>query len=276
MKRLSILGALFALVLASLPVTASTAAQQPVTTSLPGITAAGDGSASAPAETAIVLISIGSDPYMYGGGAMDQPASSPSGPSVPIVTAEDIAAPIVDALVAAGVPAEDIEIISNPYAGGYGPYGGPQTVSVLFEIADPTVEGIIALLDPAIAAAASTRLYVNFTSAVYTVADCTPLLRESRAAAIEDARERAGLQAELLGVTLGEVTASRDNPFGGYGMPYYGVMPVNSCSPGAGDPRTMAMYGAPAFDPTLPAEVAVHTSVELTFEIVPGSGTPAS
>jgi uncharacterized protein YggE len=277
MKRLSLLVTIVALFLASFPVAASTAAQQPVTTSLPGITVAGDGSASAPAERAIVMISVGSDPYMYGGGqAADQPASSPSGPSVPIVTAEDIAAPIVDALVAGGIPATDIEIISNPYAGGYGPYGGPQTVSILFEVANPTVDGIVALLDPAIQAAFGARLYVNYTSVVYSVADCAPLQRESRTAAIADARERASVQAGLLGVTLGDVSASRDNPFGAYGTPYYGVMPVNTCTAGAADPRAISMYGAPAFDPSMPAEVMVHTSVELTFEITPGTGTPAS
>lgn len=277
MKRFSVFVTLFALVLASFPVAASTAAQQPVTTSLPGITVAGEGSATAPAESAVVMISIGSDPYMYGGGgAMDRPDSSPSGPSVPIVTADDIAAPIVDALVAGGVPAADIEIVSNPYAGGYGPYGGPQTVSILFKIADPTVEGIVALLDPAIEAAFAARLYVNYTSVVYSVADCTPLQREARTAAIADAREHADLQAELLGITLGEVSASRDNPFGAYGTPYYGVMPVNTCTAGASNPRSLSIYGAPAFDPSMPADVTVHSSVELTFDITPGTGTPAS
>lgn len=268
MKRLSFLPPVVALVLAFLVLTTPLAvAQQAVTTSLPGITVSGTGSASAPAESALVVIMLGSDPYMYAGsGEMDQSSATAS---APIVTAGDIATPVVDALVAAGLSSTDIEIISNPYAGGYGPYGGPQTVSIRFELADPTVERIMELLDPAIEAAISARLFINMTSVVYSVEDCAPLQQEAREAAIADARENGELQAEALGVSLGDVVASRDNPYGLYGSPYYGVAHVNSCMAEGTDPHLISLYGGPAFDPMLPAEVVVQSSVELTFEIVP-------
>jgi uncharacterized protein YggE len=273
MKHVPFLPPIVALALTFLLAAPSVAAQQ-VTASLPGITASGMGTASAPAETAFVVISVGSDPYMYAGGpAVDQPAMEPN---APIVTAEEIAAPIVDALVTAGLSVAEIEVTSNTYGGGYGPYGGPQTVFISFELADPTVEGIMELLDPAIAAAIGARLFVNMTSVVYGVADCAPLQREAREAAIADARANAELQSDLLGVSLGDVVASRDNPFGAYG-PYYGPVPVNTCSAETVDPKYIGMYGGPAFDPMMPAEVAVQSSVELTFEILPGAAaTPVS
>jgi uncharacterized protein YggE len=274
MKRLPFLSTVMALALTVLFAAPSIALAQPVTTSLPGITASGMGTASAPAETAFVVISVGSDSYLYAeGSAMDQPGIEPT---VPIVTAEEIAAPIVDALVTAGLSVAEIEINSNTYGGGYGPYGGPQIVFISFELADPTVEGIIELLDPAIAAATSARLFVNMTSVVYGVADCAPLQREAREAAIEDARANAELQADLLDVSLGDVVASREYAFGAY-APYYGPVPVNTCSSEGVDPKYIGMYGGPAFDPMLPTEVVVQSSVELTFEILPGStATPAS
>lgn len=266
MKRVPVLSSLLALVFSSLLVMSPAASAQSLAGSLPGITVTGTGTASAPAEMATVVIMVGSDPYLYSeAGAMGQAGTTPS---APIVTAEEIAAPVVDALVAAGLSSADIEIISNPYMGGYGPYGGPQSVTIRFQLADPTVERITGLLDPAIAAAMGARLFINMTSVVYSVADCAPLQLESREAAIANGRDTAELQAGALGVSIGDVVASRDLPFGYYASPYSGVPPVNPCTSGGADPKVISMYGAPAFDPTLPAEVIVTSSVELTFGIV--------
>lgn len=275
MKRHPSLSPVLALVLGILFISAPVASAQAVTSSLPGITVTGVGTAFAPAETATVVISLGSDPYMYADGpAMGQ---TPAQSSIPIVTADDIAQPIIDVLVAAGLPANEIEVISNPYAGGYGPYGAPLNVMISFELTNPTVDDITALLDPALEAAASARLFINMTSVVYGIADCTTLQQQARDNAVADARDIAGLQATALSVTLGDVVASRDNPYALSGGPYYGVIPVNSCTLGAPDPKMVSMYGGPAFDPMMPAEVVIQTSIEVTFEIEPAmNATPAT
>jgi uncharacterized protein YggE len=110
------------------------------------------------------------------------------------------------------------------------------------------------------------------------VADCATLEREARIAAIANGREQAASHAELLEVSLGDVIASRDDPYSAliYGTSG-GYAPVNSCTSQASGPSISSLYSATPFDPGVPAEVTVVVNVELTFEIATdGEATPAS
>lgn len=273
MRRIPLLSSIAAFLLGSLILTAPLATAQTSPASLPGITVLGTGSASAPAETAIVVLMLGQGFYEE----KMPPVESPGG--TPGVSMDEAVAPVIAALVDAGVPEADIEILTNAYSGDYGPYGNPMTSTLRFDLTSPTTEQIAGILDAAVPAAIEAGLFVNMTGAIYGVADCATLERQAREASIANGRERASLQAELLGVSLGDVTASRDDIYGAmmYSGIYAGAVRTSSCSPGFSEQGTSALYGAAPFDPNMPAEVTVMAYTELTFEIGAGSGaTPAS
>ena len=225
--------------------------------------------ASAPAETATIILNVGQGFFEEKMPQMPEPSSTPR------MTPQETVAPVVDALTAAGVPEGDIEVLSNPYSGDYGPAGGPVASVIRFDLTDPSTEQISGLLDVAIPAATDAGLYVNMASAIYGVADCETLERQAREAAIVDARQQAELQASLLDVTLGDLVASRDDPYAE--IMYGGVMPINSCSQGPVNQGISFLYGAAPFDPNMPAEVIIIDYVELTFDMTASPGaTPAS
>jgi uncharacterized protein YggE len=276
MKRSSILSTVTVLLLSALLVAPLTAAQV-LTTSLPGITVTGQGRASAPAENATIAIMVSSGDYY-----MMEPAPMEYGEqeepvATPEVSPEESIAPVVDALVAAGIPEGDIDVIVDPSTAYSGPWGAPLVQTVRFTIEDPTTDRISELLAAATGAATDTGLFINMTSALYGVADCDALEREARTNAIADARSRAELQAELLDVELGDLTASRDDIYGAmiFGGLFTG-MQVNGCLLDPADASMNSIYNAPPFDPLSQPEVTVTHSVELTFAIGAGaSATPA-
>lgn len=268
MKRAPFLSPAIAVVLSLLFITTPVATAQPAVTTLPGITVLGMGQVSVPAETATIVLMLGSGAYYKDPAMMEeQPAATPA--SSPEVMTE----PVIAALVAAGVPETDIELISNPFTGDYGPYGGPALVTLVFTLQDPDAEQISTILMAGIDAATAGGMYVNMTSALYGVADCATLEREARAAAIADARDKATVQAELLDVSLGDVVASRDDVYGAvtYGGVYGGIMQNNTCTLRGGFDSMSILYSAPTFDPGVEPSVTVSAYVELTFEISPAT-----
>lgn len=263
MRRISVLPSVLAFLTTSLVLFAPAATAQTTTAPLAGISVSGFGMVSAPAETATVVLILGSGYYGDGYTIVETPAVSPESPA-------ETAAPVVDAITAAGVPAASIRTVVNPYSGEYGPSGSPMTIMLVFDLQDPTVDGISSILDSAFAAAHESGIYVTMTGAMYGVADCEALTREARRMAIADARGQASLQAELMGVSRGEIIASHDDPYaamayGGYG----GIATVNTCTTKLPLTSVTTLYSVPMFDPGMPAEVSVVTNVNLTFEIVP-------
>lgn len=216
MHRVPVLSSVVACLIGSLLLAPPLVAAQNVPQLVAGISVTGSGRASTPAERATIVLMFGAS-YSYEEPQMMEPEPA----STPPMTSDEMAAPVVQALIGTGVPEVDIEILANPYSGDYGPDGGPMAVSLRFEIQDPTAEGISALLDPALAAARDAGLFIRMSGVIYGVSDCTALQREARTAAIADARDKATMQAELLEVTVGEVIASRDDlyssvMYGGY------------------------------------------------------------
>lgn len=257
MKRYPFLSPVLALMLMLVGAPVASAQAEPAPPA--GITVTGIGRATAPAETAIVVISVGSGTYMAGDIADMAPT--------PETPARDIAQPVVDALSASESGIGEIEVLRDPYSGEYGSYGEPLSAMIRFEVADPSTSDLQALIDPAVRAAVNAGLYVYMTSVVYSITDCTPLYQEARADAVADARESADLQAAALDVTLGDVVSARDTPAALYSGPWLGPTPLNSCTHGIGDVKMISTYGGPVFDPQQPAEVSVQMAVEITFEI---------
>lgn len=189
--------------------------------------------------------------------------------------------PIVTALIDAGVPEDEIDVIVGPFLAEVGISFGPAIAMIVVVVNDPKSEQLGDLVDTATAAASNERLVVGRTSAVYAVEDCVPLEREAREMAVNDARYQADIMAELVGVSLGDIIGTRDLPaepsqatFGPYGP----VMPTNTtpCGSEALLTNPYATFLLPPFDPTIEPEVTVSVVLELTVAVTGSTGaTPA-
>lgn len=226
---------------------------------VPGtITVMAEGTASAPAEQASVVITIGSDGNVWID-PMDPAAIMPDGTATPD---EINVTPIIDEIVAFGIPVNDIEVVNSPFMGEWGAGMIAEPVSLLIMVDQPTVEGLSDLLEVTRTAAHAEGLFVNNFGVMYSVENCRALRSQARTNAVENARQEAEDQAAALDVTIGNVSASRDSvPMS---MGYY---QTNSCNimPMAIPFGITHMAGQ--FDPGMPAEVIVSVAVEVSFDI---------
>jgi uncharacterized protein YggE len=238
---------------------------QDASASLEGITVIGYGKASIPAETATVQFSIVDYNYV----PTAQPPDTAQGRAV--------IEPVIAQLLAIGIPEESMEIILGPRLVELTKYEGPALALVRIAVDAPTTDHIAEILAAANTGAAAARLSVGTSGVSYGVADCRALERMARQAAIDDAGERAKLQADLLGTELGDVIASRDLPVepGTVTGPYGPIVVQDACSP-AVPVATFGTQNLPPFDPTTDTDVTVYAQIELTYEIAFGFGaTPA-
>ena len=224
---------------------------------IPGIVATGFGNATATASSAEVQVIVGPD--MYG----MAPASS--------LTEMDIE-PIIDAIVATGVDAADIELFNPATNSQFTGPGAPGSALLRFEIPEPTDEVLGDLAQALYEAATEARLGIQHIGVRYTAADCPALQEAAVDAAVADARSRAERLAASLGAELGALIQAVDSPFGS--------AEADSCA----DP-TLTNFGygpygpgtAPAFDQTAPVQATVRAQVTLTFEMIGGgAATPVS
>ena len=223
---------------------------------IPGtITVVGEGSASIPAETAMVIIVIGGDSNVY----VDPATIGPDGVATPAVIDANS---VVDAIVASGIPAGNVTVMESSFQGEWGS-GMPATpVTIAVTMDAPTVDGLSDLLATVRTAAAENDQFVNQFSVMYSVADCRALRREARAAAVSNAREQAEDQAVAMDTEVGSISASRDT------LPQsMGFVPVNGCSSFAEVTPFAMKFTAPMFDPAQPAEVTVAVAVEVSFDL---------
>ena len=240
-----------------LMVLAPAVSAQQIGSAVPGsITVVGEGTASMPAEQAQVVITIGTD-----GNAFYDPATG-----MPIEGAEYTAidaTPIVDAMVAYGVPVNDISVEETQFTGEWGSGMPPVPVMIIATSPDPTPEGLAGLLEAVREAAKAEDLFVNQFSVMYAIADCRPLRQQARTNAVANAALEAEDQAAALNSTVGEVVASRDvTP-----VSIMGYQP-NSCSIGTPMMKPYdTMYMAAPFDPRVPAEVSITLAVEVSYAL---------
>ncbi|MCL1470810.1 SIMPL domain-containing protein [Argonema antarcticum] len=176
----------------------------------------GQGQVSIPAETASVQFTFNSNnPF--------EPPSLPSLPSltqqseentpsevqptVEMLTKERLK-PIVDALIAIGVPANAIEVSSSSSSSASSfPFPFPATkggVKVLVKADNPTRDRIQQIVNTVNEAASKNgKLVVGSVSVRYAMKDCQTLVRAAYQAAVKDARNRAEAIAQAIGVRLG-------------------------------------------------------------------------
>ena len=242
---------------------ASAQSEQAASEPTAGITVIGYGKSSAPAESAEIQMLATTEEF--------GPQRAPDPEATPGAQEREAVGAMVEGLQAAGVAEEDISVVVSTVIGGfYGP-GGPGVARVDVQVDKPTQERIAELIAAGIVGAAEENLVVGLAGVGYGVADCAPLEREAREAALNDARTRAALQAELLEVQLGEAVAASDVPvnYASAFDAFYGPLAPTqvSCSPPVPVPTGGSPISVPPFDPTDAAEVNVYAQVAVTFTI---------
>ncbi|MBA2276484.1 MAG: SIMPL domain-containing protein [Chloroflexia bacterium] len=271
LKGALLAGALALVATLGLPAGAQT--QQAAQAPTQGITVIGYGKSSASAETAEIQMVVSQEEF--------GPPRAPDPDATPGAQEREAVGPMVEGLQAAGVPEEDISVVVGAVIGGfYGP-GGPGVARVDVAVDMPTQERITELIDAATVGAAEENLVLVLIGVGYGVSDCAPLEREAREMAFNDAGTRAELQAELMGVQLGEAVAASDVPvnFSESLNAYYGALTPTQlpCSPPAPVPTSGSPVSVPPFDPTDEAEVNVYAQVAVSFAIdTEAAATPAS
>jgi uncharacterized protein YggE len=225
---------------------ASTALQQ----SQSGITVPGFGSATADADSAVLELYFGrySVPQPVPDQTRPGSETQTSTAGAPITEAD--LAPVIDALVAAGVAREDIEFLGTPY---YDPYSASATlratvrnIGIVGAVVQATTDATAGLQD----------VVLQSTYVSYTVGDCAALERAAMDAAVADAKERATAFAAALEVGVGDIAGAADyawSPFGGSpcDVGYLGPVPL----------------GGAVYSEGQPSQVQVYANVSITYEI---------
>ncbi len=194
-----------------------------------GITVQGYGSATTDPDSAIIEFY-----FSRGGGVEPRPVPEPgatgsgssgsSGGSDTVTTDADAAVaaqvapiteadlqPVIDAIVAAGVPRDDIEFIGQTY---YDAYYSTATLRATVSNIDNVDAVVRAAQD---GAANLADIYLTSTNISYTVSDCSALEKAAMDAAVEDAKDRATSFASSLGVGLGDVVGASHYSYAPYG-----------------------------------------------------------
>ncbi len=219
-----------------------------LTTDKHAVTVIGQGQAAAPADKALLEFRLGSR----------EPAEQPLGVTVPAAPQEELSIkaalkPVVDALVAIKVPAENIEVqtssVENP--------------KLLVRFSKPTreqMQQVVAAASNAIQK--SNMLFLQGIGAEYGVNDCQPLEREARRLAISDAQVEVTSVALQLGVKVGEMLFVTV-------YPSFGPSNISACGSKAAVPASpfSLTSDTPPYNPSAPVEVQVRSQVSITYTI---------
>lgn len=260
MRRSSIVSVVVAILLGFAASSVPAVFAQDATTPPSVISVIGYGEARAPAESATIQIAIAEG--NFGGPQLPQPGATPGARERESVSG------VVAALVDAGVAEEDIEVFVGPAAASAGSYFGPARAILTFPLDTPDNARINEVVDASAVAAADEALIVGQVNAAFTVEDCEALVAAAREAAIGNARNQAETQAELLGVTIGDVTSSVDLPVTSEtASTYYGPYAETSTCDEGGFSESAGLFEAPVYDPSMEPEVAAYSRIILTFGI---------
>ncbi|MBW4516731.1 MAG: SIMPL domain-containing protein [Timaviella obliquedivisa GSE-PSE-MK23-08B] len=212
-----------------------------------GVTAVGSGLATAPADVAVMYLNYYSNYY-------PQPSENPNmpPPPPPTATAADMK-PVVDALLAAGAIAENIEATADPNASG--------GFRVRVKLDKPTQDNVQALVAAANTAASKNSKFSTGGAQVgYFTNNCSALETEARRLAMADARSRSNALAATAGITLGSLTAVTESATFGY----YG----GAGCPSAADSQSLQdPYALQGVDLLSPPVVRVNSSVSVTYKM---------
>ncbi len=213
----------------------------------------GNGNVSIPADQAALIFSYSSNYY-----PMPIDASTPDAVPTPppALQASDLKM-VTDALTGAGVSANDINVVPEPYSN--------QSLRMTVRVSNPSRERISRLVDAANAAATKENKFMGGVSgAIFVARDCKSAETRARESAMADARAQAQALASTAGVTIGDLISVTGTPnYYSYAGPY----PASTCPTSLDEALRYATYGATPYDPSAPTEVTFGASVSLTYEM---------
>lgn len=240
----------------------------------PKLIATGFGRAAAPAETATVQLVI-----VPSGEQFANPGFRPTPEASPEAEEEEtgIAAPVIDAIMAAGFNRQAINVVVSPVYGNASFYGGGVSTGFRIDVlvVDPRTEQLDALLTTAYNAASTNGLYVTAQGVLYNVNDCASLAQAARTAAIADAQSQAEQQAIALDAELGDLVEVSDAQSGSTELASCAAVVPRTDQPPPTDPYGLrlgnGMLDAPSYNPVQTPEAVAEFRVELTY-LLAGTG----
>jgi uncharacterized protein YggE len=213
---------------------------------LPGITVVGVGEVEVKPDVAIVRLTVGSgSPFSGSDGGIE-------------LVDETEVEPVVEALVDAGVPRDEI------YVNTFGGFYGPSEDAALITLESPRPQAVKELLQAAQRSLRTqTDLNLQQVSVVFAREDCDSPESEATDAALADARKRAERLASLSQAKLGPLIAVSEAAAGGYLAAY--------APPRCGASDLLTSGGLGFFEYQASAstaeEVTVTSSLEVTFAL---------
>jgi uncharacterized protein YggE len=216
------------------------------------LTVTGNGNASAPADQAALVFSYSSN-YFPTPTDASTPDAVPTPP--PALQASDLKM-VTDALTGAGVSANDITIVPEPYSN--------QSLRMTVRVNNPSSERISRLVDAANAAATKDNKFMGGVSgAIFVARDCKSAEAKARELAMADARAQAQSLASTANVAIGDLISVTGTP----NYSFAGPFPSSTCPTSLDEALRYSTYMATPYDPSLPVEVSFGSSVSLTYEM---------
>ena len=232
-----------------------------------GITVTGNGRATAEVESGVLqfLVRLGPEAAASKGGAGG--GEYYGGTDIPAPD-EDALTNVVNALVEAGIPADQV----LTWIGTSGVYGmfGPGVSVVAAGLDAVAVGNLEEIVRAATEAGRETDLSFDQVGVVFATGDCDSVSDAAYLAAIEDGRVQAEAVARALGVELGDlVGVSANTPWSAYSR-YDGGGSGNGCAAAFEIEDAFSNYFQsymPGTDPVF----ALSVTVTLTFDFEPAA-----
>lgn len=243
----------------------------------------GMGTASAPAETAAIeFVLVNYDPYYdpyactyddYTDPSADSatPEECPPPPD-PVPLTRDSLQPVVDALTAAGVADSEISVrLPGDASDSYAAYYYTDSASVLLTLDRPSHQQVVDLVTAVETAMTdSETVYLQDRYVQYTLSDagCSALETEAYGNAVADARDRAAVLANALGVDVGDVPSVADAAFSPFSISGLTAAAYPSYCDADLYSTAYGSYASPSYyDAAMPAEVRVQRGVYVTYPV---------
>lgn len=164
--------------------------------------------------------------------------------------------PVTDALVAAGISADDIDVRVEESGSSLSPFsaGGAQVVVKLKQPQPEKMQKVVSAATDA--ATKSGKILVQSVGVRYIVNDCQSLETQAYQAAVKDAKNRAQAMASAMGVQLPAVPSVAESPFGLF---------YPSCDSEADLSLPGWTNSTPPYNPSAPAEVQIRKDIFVTY-----------
>ena len=221
---------------------------QAIPSNVRSLSVTGNGISSVPADQAAIVISYALNYY-------PEVPSEPGGAlALPPAVQESDLKMVTDALVSAGVPADNISYTPEAYSF--------QALRLTVRVNNPTRERVNALVDLANNTAMKDSKFIASTSGVvYVARNCQSAETAARQAAMADARSQATALADTANVKIGDLVSVSSNPNWNYAGPF-----PTSCPTSLDEAlRYNGSYTPQTYDPSQPSEVPVGVSISLTY-----------